>query len=161
MKKQNLKKDYSLLLPAGLILFTLFSLSIFILFLNPYDTTASIVNHLAKDGYLESFKPQIYKIIQLPFLILSGLFSGIFLFGLILFKETKLFIVQILKKIPDSIKDFLLSWKKLFAALHSFCDREVCLTLLALLILAFLMRIFLIQRPMQHDEAYSAVVFAF
>ncbi|MDO9084984.1 MAG: glycosyltransferase family 39 protein [Anaerolineaceae bacterium] len=146
---------------VGLLLLFLFALIFFILFLLPYDQTAFYLNHLASDGQLESFTLSLYKIIQVPVLILTGLLIVVSIYGFIRNNQTKKFLKSIKLTFSNVIKDFLHSWKKLISDWISFYNRKVLLSLLALLVLSFLMRIFLIYRPMGHDEAYTAVVFAF
>jgi 4-amino-4-deoxy-L-arabinose transferase-like glycosyltransferase len=145
----------------GLILFFLIALSIFVIFFLPYDQTAYFLNHLATDGQLESFTPARYKIVQIPILLLTGVIMIISVYGKIRFQQTKIFLNYSATAFSRLIKDFLPSWKRLIIDWMSYCDRKVCLSLLALLVVSFLMRIFLIYRPMGHDEAYTAVVFAF
>ncbi|MBE0686840.1 MAG: glycosyltransferase family 39 protein [Anaerolineaceae bacterium] len=139
-------------------LFTLISLMLFLL---PYDQTSFYLNHLASDGQLESFTPLLFKVIQIPVLILSALLLVITIYGFIRINQTKKFLNHTKLTLSNFIKNFPSSWKRLFTDWISFCDRKVLLSLLAILVLSFLMRIFLIYRPMGHDEAYTAVVFAF
>jgi hypothetical protein len=151
----------SIIVRVGLLSLFVFALFSFIIFLLPYDQTASYLNHLASDGQLESFTPTVYKVIQIPVLILTGLFSVASIYGFFRINQTKKFINYISFSFSNFIKDFLHGWKNLIADWRSFCDRKVILSLLAILVLSFLMRIFLIYRPMGHDEAYTAVIFAF
>lgn len=159
----NIPKSFiqSIFIRTGLLFLTFFTSFSLILFLLPYDQTSFYLNHLASDGQLESFSPSLFKIIQIPVLILNALLLVITIYGFIRINQTKKFLNHAKLTLSNFIQDFLSSWKKLITDWISFCDRKVLLSLLAILVLSFLMRISLIYRPMGHDEAYTAVVFAF
>ena len=144
-----------------ILILTLVSLLTGILFLSPYEITSSYLNRLASDGHLEIFTPTIYLIIRIPILVLSAVALIMFIFAQVRFQNT----LRRIKATPGNIKNysvnFLHGWRDLLSSLRNFCTPRICLILAGLTLLAFLLRIFLINRPMQHDEAYSAVVFAF
>ncbi len=135
--------------------------ALFISFLLPYPQAAGLVNRLASDGQLESFTLLRYQQWRISALFISTL--------LVLLAFSTLFFWQrIITKIYFSIKALLTlpvrfghDWVELIHALRQFCDRRMVFALLFVTALAIVLRIFLIMRPMQHDEAYTAVVFGF
>lgn len=67
-------------------------------------------------------------------------------------------ILNLVRKFGTTIRD---SWKEIISSIRGFSNAKNLTILFGLTILAILFRVFLIQRPMQHDEAYTAVVFGF
>ena len=144
-----------------LFILTTFSLLILILFIAPYEITSTYLNQLASDGHLESFTIAVYQTIRIPILLIG---SGILI--LLIMMQVRLQpsvrrMKRILRFFINQISKFLQGWRNLYFSIHNFCTPKICLILAGLTLLAFIVRIFLINRPMQHDEAYSAVVFAF
>lgn len=165
-KKPNSSKsernNFTNFLTRLLFLFlALISISLLILFLSAYDLTSSFLNLLAADGKLEIFSPTVYEIIRIPILILFLVVLTFSILAQIYFLKTIRKIDKLIVVLKKNVKDFFNGWNELFSSLQKFCTRKTCFVLSGITLMAFLMRIFLIQRPMQHDEAYSAVVFAF
>lgn len=157
----NTSKFQEMIMRLLILVITLLSISLLILFLSPYEISSSYFNSMAADGKLDIFTSTVYEIIRIPILILFLVVLIFSILAQIYFLKT----IRIIDKFKESFKkfvqDFFNAWKELFSSLQKFCTRKTCFVLSGITLLAFLMRIFLIQRPMQHDEAYSAVVFAF
>ncbi len=157
-------------LPARLIsiLLSLFVIGVLILataliitFLLPYPQAAGLVNRLASDGQLESFTLPRYQQLRMPGLILSTLlvllaFSTLFFWQKIV---PKLYFSM--KSLPTLLVRFGHDWVRLVHSFRQFCDRRMVFILFSVTGLAIALRIFLIMRPMLHDEAYTSVVFGF
>ncbi len=154
-------KFQELIMRLFILIITFLSISFLILFISPYEISSSYLNLLASDGILDIFTPNGYEIIRIPILILFLVVLNFSILAQIYFLKTIRIIVEFKVSLKKNVKDFFSGWKELFSSLQKFCTRKTCLILSGMTLLAFLMRIFLIQRPMQHDEAYSAVVFAF
>jgi 4-amino-4-deoxy-L-arabinose transferase-like glycosyltransferase len=145
----------------GLILLLLVMIAVFIGFLFSYETTALIANRFAADGNLESFSPQLFHKIQIAVLVASGLIFLLCLSALLRFKQTISIILRWQKQIPILFLDFIKSWKGLFLSLKEYFNKNLVLNLVLITIFSFLIRIALLWQPMQHDESYSSVIFAF
>jgi hypothetical protein len=136
---------------AGLLLFSLL----------PFESARSLADTLALDGSLDSFTPQRFAQLLLP------LRAGAIIF-LVLTALTGLFpqrVMAILASRPPAVLNFFQRyWNDLRTALSDtkgrLLRRETLLTMLGLSLFAFLARIWFIQAPMDHDEAYTFSVFA-
>lgn len=136
-------------------------LLIFVTFLQPYPQTAGLFNWLASDGELESFTPRFYQLVRLPVLLLSALIA-LSLAGVLLFwQSTSTKIISVLIHSGGFPGRFRHDWVLLLRSVRAFFDSKTSLAVLIVTVVAFVLRVLLVQQPMQHDEAYSAVVFGF
>ena len=140
---------------------TLVLAAVFVVFLSSYETSAGIANRLAADGNLESFSPALFRKIQIPLLVIDGLIILTCLVALLRFKQTVNIVRKWLKQIPILFMEFLKSWKEIPVRLKQYLNKDLVVSLALITILSFLMRIPLLWQPMQHDESYSSVIFAF
>ncbi len=144
-----------------LILSSLIFFIAFITFLLPFEKAVLIANKLASDGYFESFTPLLYKQIQVPGLVLEGLIIIFFLTALFRFSQTRRIILNWQKWVPIFWGEFVHDWKKLFLNLKKYLNKNIVVSLVLLALLAFIIRLFLLWQPMDHDESYTSVIFAF
>ncbi len=158
---QPTQRVIALLIKTSLIIFLLLWVGIMIASLLPYPKTAALVNRLAADGKLERFTQQAYATLRLPVLTIAAGFLMVDLLALLRFQDTKRILGLACKCIPVFFKTFLADWKIGWAQIKAGLDRKTLLILTGLLVLAFVMRIALLNQPMEHDESYTAVVFAF
>ncbi|OJX40447.1 MAG: hypothetical protein BGO78_05475 [Chloroflexi bacterium 44-23] len=166
MGKKPLKQTFSeltisTLMIASLICLLLASAVIFTLFLFPYTQAASWANHLVQDGQLESFTLLRYQQLRIPGLAGAALLALISISGLIQWRRLRAYLSNSLSNLPDILRRFRCDWVGLLRAFRQFCDRRIILAMLVLSAIAIALRIFLIMRPMEHDEAYTAVIFGF
>lgn len=166
MGKKPLKQTFSeltisTLMIASLICLLLASAVIFTLFLFPYPQAASWANHLVQDGQLESFTLLRYQQLRIPGLAGAALLALISISGLIQWRRLRAYLSNSLSNLPDILRRFRCDWVGLLRAFRQFCDRRIILAMLVLSAIAIALRIFLIMRPMEHDEAYTAVIFGF
>lgn len=160
-QKQTHDLIFSFLLIIGLILLFLISLGIVVGTLLPYDQTAGFVNRFAADGSLESFSPQLFEKMRLPVLLAGLALVLIDLAAFLNFHRAKKIVFWSLEQSLCFLRAFLADWKTGFNHAKASLDQKTIWILFALTSLAFLMRIGLLWQPMEHDESYSAVVFAF
>ncbi len=158
---EDKNRFFSFVLKAGLILLLIFFVAMMIGALLPYHQAAGFVNKLTSDGNMESFTSELFGKIRLPLLLFGFVFLTIDLFALYHFHKTKKIILLGLTQIPVFFQSFLLDWKVGLKEIRASLDKKTVLILAGLFTLAFFMRIGLLWQPMEHDESYSAVVFAF
>ncbi|MAT44351.1 MAG: hypothetical protein CL609_18620 [Anaerolineaceae bacterium] len=166
MTKNILQNEYSqrifsIVLKTVLIIIFSILLIVVIAALLPYPQVAGWVNRLAADGRLESFTPVLFGKIRLPLLIFGFVILGFDLFALYQFHHTKKLFFLWFKQFSVFIQAFFKDWKTGFKDIRSSLDKKTILILVVLVTLAFLMRIGLLWQPMEHDESYTSVVFAF
>lgn len=166
MTKNVLQNEYSerifsIVLKTVLIIIFSILLIVVIAALFPYPQVAGWVNRLAADGRLESFTPVLFGKIRLPLLIFGFVILGFDLFALYQFRHTKKLFFLWFKQFPVFIQAFFKDWKTGFKDIRASLDKKTILILVVLVTLAFLMRIGLLWQPMEHDESYTSVVFAF
>ena len=132
-------------------------LGLLLLFLPPYSQGRLFADRLSPDGTLEMFSPDIYQSAHLP-----GMAAGFFLLllsGLILvLKERSLHLITKLFQLPA----LLFQDGRVFTAdLRAFrLTRWELVLLLGMVALAVLARAPFLERQLEHDEAYTIVVFA-
>jgi 4-amino-4-deoxy-L-arabinose transferase-like glycosyltransferase len=143
-----------------IIIFSIFFMVVVAAFF-PYPQVAGWVNRLAADGTLESFTPVLFGKIRLSLLIFGFVFLGFDLFALYQFRHTKKIILTGLKRFAVFLQAFMKDWKTGLIDIRTSLDKKTILILVVLVTLALLMRIGLLWQPMEHDESYTSVVFAF
>ncbi len=129
----------------------------------PFETLASLLNHLASDGKLEAFNISFYQVAKTPLAVTgTGL---VILAGLILFRwdETK----HWLEKFPARAGTFFdqLRWdthRFLADARNAIKDlgQGGIIFLVSLMLIALVMRLGKLDLPLTHDEAYTYNAFA-
>jgi len=134
---------------------------LFILFLPPFETSRSLVNHLARDGSLEMFSQGFYHTLRIPGLLACGLILAALGYGLMNRLRTLawidrafLFLKELRLRCLREIKEILQG----FCALR--ITRWERATLVCLVCLAVLPRVAFLMAPLYHDEAYTVVTFA-
>ncbi len=132
-----------------------------LLFLMPYPQAASWVNHLARDGQLEAFSALRYQQWRTAGLILSALSLIFSLASLFFWRRSSSYVTHWIMSIPVCLHFFGQDWATFWQAVRKFGRSTMIWALLAVTGIAIILRIFLIMAPMQHDEAYSAVIFGF
>jgi hypothetical protein len=149
------------LLKLGLSLAGLTALCGLVFFLLPYARTASLLNQLASDGNVEFFTSSLFEKIRPLFLALFAIFLGTSIFAWIKFSA----FLQLLKKAAHftshTLHFFGQSCSKLTLDFVHFFERRDLPGMGLLTLLALTLRLLLIRQPMEHDESYSAVIFAF
>lgn len=150
-----------LVIKLGLILLILVLIAVFVVFQSSYETSAVIANLLAVDGNLESFSPSLFQKIQTPVLLIDGLIILVCLVALLRFNQTVTIIRKWLKQIPILFLEFMKSWKEIPFGLKKYLNKNLVVSLALITIFSFLIRIPLLWQPMNHDESYSSVIFAF
>ena len=127
----------------------------------PYSQLKSVLDYLTVDGNLESFTPGIAGVLRQPGLvgfIVSLLIAGLSLIG-------KRHMLTWMSQIGP-YSDQLLSYRKaeikeLWKAVGIFeTDHRIVILLATITLLAALIRIPYLWRPMGHDEAYTFIAFA-
>ncbi len=165
MDKENrqLRREsfLSLMLRGLMVLGLIGLLAGIVLFLLPYAQSVAWVNHLAEDGQLESFSLRRYQILKAPVLAIFTLLAGLITWGLVNFSATKRLIKRFGAGLRLWLKDFTRGLQVLLFEIKASLTRRELLVFVLLLVLAFVLRIFLLRQPMDHDESYTAVVFAF
>ena len=131
--------------------------------LQSFETLASLLNHLASDGELESFTMLLYQILRMPFaLVGTGL---VFLIGFMLFrwKSTEAWI----RELPTQTKQFFSmlcddTWSFAKDVKLAFVNlgRANIFILLGVMFVAAVVRLEEIHFPLSHDEAYMYNAFA-
>ncbi len=141
-----------LILALGSLLALFFSLATF-------EFNQLAFNHLAPDGSLELFSVDLFQ--QLKNIVLvTGLILGMgTLWGL---QQRKRLTATIQKKLNAQILATLRSdWRQLLQdAKPSSNEKFHLITLLIITMFGFAIRLWIINRPVQHDEAYSFIAFA-
>lgn len=132
-----------------------------LLFLMPYPQAASWVNHLARDGQLEAFSALRYQQWRTAGLILSALSLIFSLASLFFWRRSSSRATHWIMSIPVCLHFLGQDWATFWRAVRKFGRSKMIWALLAVTGIAIILRIFLIMAPMQHDEAYSAVIFGF
>ena len=144
------------LLLSFCLLLAVFSLGISLL---PFSIIKAVIDSLASDGLVESFSQSSMRT-ALPAIRLFGWLCTSLALGIVLLRsKTQSVLAEMLDRF---------SWKNLSSDLRqifgiSLGDRKNRLYLAALLIvtlLALLIRLVFISRPMRHDEAYTFIAFA-
>ena len=144
------------LLLSFCLLLAVFSLGISLL---PFSIIKAVIDSLASDGLVESFSQSSMRT-ALPAIRLFGWLCTSLALGIVLLRsKTQSVLAEMLDRF---------SWKNLSSDLRqifgiSLGDRKDRLYLAALLIvtlLALLIRLVFISRPMRHDEAYTFIAFA-
>jgi hypothetical protein len=131
--------------------------------LQPFETLASMFDHLASDGELESFTLSLYQTLKLPCMMI-GLFLAIVSATMLLQWEktkswmqgfpvqTKYFLSLFGKDSQSFVKD---AWSGIASQ-----GRLTTITLLGTMFLAVVLRLANLNTPLGHDEAYMYNAFA-
>lgn len=146
---------------ALIFLLAVCGLCLLIIFSPPFAVSRAILDRLAKDGNLEMFSNSVYQLLRIPALLLGGGMIGLLVTGFIKRRYVLAKIDQALY-LPGKIFHRLVQeGNKL--------NREICsiqmkrtetLLFVCLVLFAIVFRAAFIMRPMDHDEAYTVVVFA-
>jgi len=146
---------WALLLSFSLLL-AVFSLGISLL---PFSVIKALVDSLASDGLVESFNQSSLRVV-LPALRLFGWLCASLALGLVLLRsKTQSVLAELLDRF---------SWKNLSSDVRQLLgnslgdrkDQHYLAALLIVTLLALLIRLVFISRPMRHDEAYTFIAFA-
>ena len=141
------------------ILFLFLTIMFLMPLLSGYDAMHSIGNRFASDGILESYTPQVHLWFSL-FCLGIALFSlGLLLWSWLNRKSFAAFWSAQFNGIKACPRNFAHDTKAFFQELRSFLreNRADALPLLIIVLCAAFLRIWLINRPMTHDEAYTVV----
>ncbi len=126
-----------------------------------FEPARSLADLLARDGSLDSFTQPLFSRLLLP-LRLAGfllLAFGAFLWARPL--QWQAFLSRLPELCQATITRYLVDTRATFANLSiRVHERRLLFSLFGLTVFAFLARVFFINAPMQHDEAYNFSVFA-
>ncbi len=157
--RQIPRGKYALTLPAGAAVL----IAIVLIWFSrlPYATARQMMDHLAKDGSLDSFTTQMHSLAQVVSLAAALLLLSAGLFVLIAPARVQGF----LGAFGRGLRSLIVDWPRdAAAALRELPRRllrnDVLIPAFVLTLFAFLARVLYINDPMRHDEAYSFVVFA-
>jgi len=132
-----------------------------VLFILPYEKASFIVNQFANDGNVEKFSLELFTRVRIPFQFTFTIVSVILFLALLRFDSTFTNLSKGFKFTIFTIDYFKKSWQRLFFDLSHFFDRKMMIGLGLITIVGLILRLFLIHRPMEHDESYTSVIFAF
>jgi hypothetical protein len=141
-----------IILALGSLLALFFSLA-------PFDVNQLVFNRLTPDGSLEIFTEDLFQQLKIIVLVTGLILGMVTLWGL---QQRNRLTAAIQKKLNSQILATLGSdWRQLLQdAKPSSNEKFHLLTLLIITMLGFAIRLWIINRPVQHDEAYSFIAFA-
>ena len=153
----------SLLIKTLLVVFLFVGFLLVWASLQSFETLASLLNHLASDGELESFTMLLYRILKIPFAVVGiglALLAGFMLFR---WKNTEIWLrefptqtKQFFSMLPKDMLSFIKDVKLEFVNLGKVNN----FILLGVIFVSAVVRLEDLHFPLSHDEAYMYGAFA-
>jgi hypothetical protein len=136
-------------------------LAVFLLFLQSFPQARALVDHLARDGSFDRFSEGFYQMVRVPFRVVGLALLALGSAGLAFKPQTLRLFDWILRLPGTALHRLRRDTRQFFASLLAIrMSRREWLLLVGLSLLAVLARGVYLMRPLEHDEAYTIVVFA-
>ncbi|MGB7874587.1 MAG: glycosyltransferase family 39 protein [Anaerolineales bacterium] len=157
------KRFFSFLIKVVLVGFLLTGLLLVWSSLQSYESLASLLNHLASDGELESFTVFLYHLLRMPFVLGGIVMAALSGFLLLQLRKTEVWI----RRFPARAKRFfallredaVIYWKDLKASIAN-QGWLINSFLAGVIFVALVLRLKNLNLPLGHDEAYMYNAFA-
>lgn len=148
---------------AIIVLLLIFFLGLFLLILGAvkYPASRTVLDHLSRDGSMDSFTQGRYQLMRLPLILVGSVASILGGFGLVFFSGTTKFLHRLKLRGQQFLRLFSQDTKQFLSDLFhpGFAWWEWTL-LVILILLAFAGSWVWVEKPMQHDESYTFIAFA-